>query len=103
MIYQIKYSAYALLDLDKIYNEVYNSSLDHNIASNYINGIMDKIKEKEEFPESGTPLYIFGTNTECRYVIYKSYIAIYGVRDNSVLVYRIIYMKSDYQKILNTK
>ena len=103
MKYTIKFSPCSLHDLEKVFSEILNISMNNNTAVNYINGIIDKIKEKEDFPESGTPFYIDNVFTGYRYVIFKSYIVFYKVRSEEILVDRILYLKSDYITLLSNK
>ena len=100
MRYEIKYSPIAIEDLDCVYDEVFRSSLSEETATKYINELIDKIENKAIFPNSGTPLVFKNSVSPYRYVIYKSYIAFYCVKNETVFVYRILYSKSDYIKKL---
>ena len=106
MKYEITYSPIAIDDLDCIYDEVFQASLDENIANNYINELIDTIEIKADFPYSGTPLFFKNSLSIFRYVVYKSYIAFYYIENETIFVYRVLYSKSDYLqklKIASTK
>ena len=101
MVYSVKYSRKTVEDLQKIKEDVFKACLDKNITVNYLKELMDKIKEKELFPESGTPLMLMGMFTGYRFIVYKAYIAFYRIESKEILIDRILLGKSDYINILN--
>lgn len=101
MSYIVKFSPLALADLDRVYYEVFQACLDNNTTRKYVSELIDKIENKKEFPESGTPLNFNNIFTGYRFVIYKSYIAFYYIDSNTIYVDRVLYSKSDYIKKLN--
>ena len=103
MSYILQYSPTAKSDFVRIYYEVFQTSLDNNMTKQYVKELVQKIKDKVDFPESGTPLNFNNIFTGYRYVIYKSYIAFYTIDGNNMKVNRILYAKSDYLKILHIK
>ena len=101
MSYSIKYSPTAIRDLDRIFDEVYQASLDINITKKYIDELLGNIETKKDFPESGIPLLVNDVFSGYRYVIFKSYIAFYYVEKDFVYVDRVLSGKSDYIKRLH--
>lgn len=98
--YSIRYSPLAQSDLVNVWNDVYEASKDYDTTDTYIDELMNKIKEKEYFPKSGTPLMYGNLFTGFYYVCYKMYIAFYRVNENKLEVSRIMMSKTDYMKIL---
>ena len=96
MSYRIEYSPIAIRDLDRVWAEVYEASKSEEITLQYVDGLMDKISDKRDFPRSGSPLYYEGSFTGYYYVVFKSYLAFYHVKDDLVFVDRVVYSKSDY-------
>ena len=96
----IKYSPTALRDLNRVMNEVFEASKDHNITSKYINDLLDKIEAKRDFPLSGAPLYYENLFTGYYFVVFKSYLAFYRFENKTMYVDRILYGKSDYMRTL---
>ena len=87
-------------DLDKVYLEVYNACLDENKTRRYINELIDTIEKKADFPESGIPFYFGDLFTGYRYVIYKSYLAFYRINNDTLIVDRILFGRSNYCEAL---
>ena len=75
MKYTIKYSKLAIKDLDKVWEEVFQASKDIDITEKYINGLLDKIEEKKEYPESGSRLYYEDRFTGYYFIVFKAYLA----------------------------
>ena len=67
---------------------------------NYINGILDTVEKKTDFPFSGSPLYYENSFTGYYFVIYKAYKAFYRLEKDVLFVDRVLYAKSDYMRIL---
>ena len=101
MVYSVKYSRKAIADLEIIESEVFQACQDKETTKKYLEELVNKINEKETFPESGSPLIFLGLFTGYRFVVYKAYIAFYSVENNMVLVDRILLGKSDYLSILD--
>ena len=97
---KVLYSPAALRDLDRVWTEVFEASASYDITEKYIDELMDKIEEKNIFPDSGSPLYYENQFTGYRFVVYKEYISFYRVERNALLIDRILYRKSDYMQIL---
>ncbi len=100
MSFSVQYSDTALFDLDQIWTGVLEASADFDTADNYIQNLQNAIKDKNAFPYSGAPLNFNGGFTGYYYVVYKAYIAFYVVRDDTLLVSRILPWKSNYIQTL---
>ncbi len=96
----IEYSPLALRDLDRIWGEVFESSGSTEIAEKYISDLMDQIRNKREFPKSGSPLYYEDIFTGYYFIVFKAYMAFYQVDSSRILITRIVYRKSDYMRII---
>lgn len=103
MRYNVELTDDALLDLDRVYNEIFKTCLDNKITKDYINGLLDKIEILSDFPESGAPLYVGRTQSDYRYIIHKSYMAFYHFYNETIFIDRIVYGKSDYLVTLGIK
>ena len=100
MIYDIRYSQEALEDLDNVWDDVFNASLDIDTADKYVTGILQSIKEKEKIPKTGIPLRFAGEFTGIYFVVYKKHNVFYRIADSQIEVARILYGASDYMKEL---
>jgi plasmid stabilization system protein ParE len=98
MIYEISYSPTALRDLDNVWDDVFGVSKDLDTADNYVNGILNKIKEMENRPKTGIPLYYDDIFTGVYFVVFKKYNAFYIIKGKQILVERVLNGKSDYLK-----
>lgn len=103
MKYNVKYTDDALIDIERVYDEVFTACLDKATTKDYLNGLLEKIKSVFDFPESGAPLCFGKRQTEYRYVIFKSYIAFYHLYNGTIFIDRVLYAKSDYIKTLKIK
>ena len=54
----------------------------------------------EQFPESGTPILIPGSPVAYRYLVSGSCLAFEHIRNEEVIVGRVLYGRSDYLSIL---
>ena len=52
MSYKIEYSPIAIRDLDRVWAEVFEASQEAEVAAKYVDGLMDCVSEKREFPKS---------------------------------------------------
>ena len=100
MSYQISYSPAARRDLDRIEAEVLSASRDWDTAVKYISDLMDLISSYCECPLSASPLYFENGFTGYYYLVFKAYLIFFRVRENRLLVERILYGKSDYMRSL---
>ena len=88
---KIEYSKKAVRDLDRVWSEVFGVSQSHDIATKYIDDLMDTIESLTNRPKSGSPLYY--ENSFAGYY--------YRLEKNAMLVDRILYGKSDYMRCLH--
>lgn len=100
MSYRISYSPAARRDLDRIEAEVLSASRDWDTAVKYISDLMDLISSYCEYPLSASPLYFENGFTGYYYLVFKAYLIFFRVRENRLLVERILYGKSDYMRSL---
>ena len=98
---EIQYSGITVRDLDRVWSDVFRASGNSNIASEYVAELMDKIEAKADFPKSGKPLYYENAFTGYYYVAYKAYLAFYRLKDEKMLVDRVLLGKSDYIRRLH--
>lgn len=91
MKYSVQYSRTAVRDLERIWKEIMDASQNCEVTDNYINDLIDKVKAKVEYPESGVPLYYENHFTGYYYVVFKSYMALYQVKKDRMLVDRVLY------------
>ena len=87
-------------DIDRMSDEIFDVSLDKNTAIEYVDKMLEKINNLAYFPESGTPLYFDNRLTKYRFIVYKSYMAFYRITDNTIIIDRILFGRSDYHKEL---
>ena len=100
MTYTIRYTPFAVRDLDEVWDGVYEASKSFEIADRYVQELTEQIAEKKTFPQSGIPLTYRGLFTGFYSVNYKAYKVFYRIRENNVEVLRVIMAKRDYMKIL---
>ena len=100
---KVEYSKAAVMDLDRVWSEVFEASKDYDIAAQYVNELMDKVEAKAEHPKSGAPLYYEDSFTGYYFVVFKSYLAFYRLENGVILVDRILFGRSDYLKVLRLK
>ncbi len=101
MKYKVKYARAAIRDLDRVWTEVLESSKSYDVTSEYLDGLMDKVEAKAEYPKSGSPLYYENSFTGYYFVVFKAYIAFYRLENNVMLIDRVLYGKSDYMRYLH--
>ena len=97
---KIEYSPIAIRDMDRVWAEVFEASASTELATKYIDDLMDQLAAKRDFPNSGSPLYYEGMFTGYYFVVFKSYLAFYKVEGDRMLVSRVVYGKSDYMRTL---
>lgn len=97
---EVQYSKRAVEDLERVFAEVFLASSSLEISRDYINGLMDAVEKKADFPSSGAPLLLDGVFTGYYFVVFKAYMAFYRTEHGKMLVDRVLYGKSDYLKKL---
>ena len=101
MKYEVKYSKGAIRDLDKVWSEILEVSKSYDITTKYIDGLINKVSAKADHPKSGSPVYYEDSFTGYYFVVFKSYMVFYRLKDNVILVDRVLYGKSDYMRHLH--
>lgn len=100
MKYEVKYSKAAIRDLDRTWDEVFRASKDYDVTERYLEGLLDKVEAKAEFPKSGSPLYYEDAFTGYYFVVFKEYMAFYRLENDVMLVDRVLFGRSDYIRTL---
>ena len=98
-----EYSPLALMDLERIQDDVWAVSGDFDVTDRYVNELMDKVEEKQQFPESGHPVYDGDMFTGYYFVVYKAYLAFYYPRGDGIYIDRVLPTKSDYMRVLRRR
>ena len=101
MKYTVQYSKAAIRDLDRVRAEVFEASRDYDTTDQYMDGLLDKVEAKADFPGSGIPLYYEDRFTGYYFVVFKEYLAFYRIEKNTMLVDRILFSRSDYMRYLH--
>ena len=94
---EIVFSKKSELQIDEIYQYVYNASNDEEIAKKFVNELLDKteILKKQAFVGRQLEL-IDNIVTQYRFIRYKDYLVFYRVDDKKVYIDRILSSKQDY-------
>ena len=100
MTYLLRYTPEATRDMDAVWDGVYEVSKNVDVADKYVNGFVDAIAKKKQFPHSGIPLIYRGLFTGFYSVTFKKYKAFYRVNEKYIEVIRIIMAKRDYMTVL---
>ncbi|MBQ6342196.1 MAG: type II toxin-antitoxin system RelE/ParE family toxin [Anaerolineaceae bacterium] len=101
MKYVVEFSKIAIRDLDRVRNEVYAASRSDETAGKYVDDLLDRIEEKDDFPQSSPPLYYGNRFTGYYFIVFKAYIAFYRLEKDVIFVERVLYRKSNYLKYLH--
>ncbi|MCM1330711.1 MAG: type II toxin-antitoxin system RelE/ParE family toxin, partial [Ruminococcus sp.] len=97
MKFNVKFSAKAINDLDKIWEYIANVLKNPTAADKAVAGVLDKVDLLESHPEIGARLFFDNNlNSGYRYVIYNHYMAFYRILGDTVYIDRVIYGKRDY-------
>ncbi len=100
MKYKIRYTPKAQRDMDAVWDDVWEASLDYVAADKYVDDFADAIAAKKKSPKTGIPLYYRGLFTGFYSVNFKAYKAFYRLNDGYIEVIRVLFAKMDYLKIL---
>jgi len=100
MEYKLIYSPKALDDLDRIWMDVWKSSLDLDITEKYVDDLRTAIRAKCKYPKTGIPLTFMGDFMGVYYVQFKEYKAFYRINYDKLEIWRVLYARSDYMKTL---
>lgn len=101
MKYKVQYSKAAIRDLDRVWNEVFETSKSYDITEEYIDDLMDKVEAKADYPKSGSPLYYQDSFTGYYFVVFKAHLAFYRLEDDVILIDRVLFGRSDYMRYLH--
>ena len=101
MKYKVQYSKAAIRDLDRVWNEVFETSKSYDITEEYIDDLMDKVEAKADYSKSGSPLYYQDSFTGYYFVVFKAHLAFYRLEDDVILIYRVLFGRSDYMRYLH--
>lgn len=100
--YEIVLTDVAQEELEDIYEYISEHLLEKSSANRIMNKIEKNILRLEENPYSCVEVHIKPHNEVYRKLVIDDYIALYEVdeKNKKIVVYRIIYGKMDYLKIL---
>ena len=101
MKFQVEYSPIAIRDLDRVWNEVLETSKDYDITGKYLDDLMDKVEEKADQPKSGAPLYYQDLFTGYYFIVFKAYMVFYRIDGEKMFVDRVLFGASDYIRYLH--
>jgi plasmid stabilization system protein ParE len=97
----IKFSPFALNDLDEIWDYISINLSNPTAAKRTVDGIMDAVDTLKDFSRVGSILeFSNGIKSNYRFVKHKNYMVFYRINSNDIFIDRIIYAKRDYLKIL---
>ena len=100
MTYKIRYTPEAQRDMDRIWDDVLETSKDYDITSKYLKEMRNAISKKGKAPKTGTPLYYCGLFTGYYHIRFKAYTVFYRIEDDRMEVAHVIPVKRDYMVIL---
>jgi len=99
-MYKIQYSPIAKEDLLKI-KEYISDEFDKETAVKKISGIINKIKNLEEYPLMGRPLSnMIDVSTDYMYLVIDKNYVFYRNEDRSVKIIRMLDSRQDYMRAL---
>ena len=97
----LNYSPQALIDLDEIWEYIYEELKNPTAAMSTVEGIMDAVDVLRQFPLSGAPVrFPGGLDSGYRHVLHGNYMAFYRLSGTDIYVDRVIYGKRDYMRNL---
>jgi toxin ParE1/3/4 len=96
----VKWTAFALMQLDLIYNYVYAESKSNNVAFEQITKIFDRTEQLINFPESGQNEELL-KGKDVRYLIEGNYKILYKYSEDKdeVIIIDIFHTKQNPKKI----
>ena len=98
---KIGFSEKAISDLESISSYIGNSLYNQKAANGIAAGLLTEIKKLGESPFIGSPVVFKNSNVNSiRVIRYGNYGAFYRVVGDMVQVDRILYLKSDFQRVL---
>lgn len=98
---KILISEYAISDLQSISSYIGLNLHNKNASDDIATGILREINRLKDSPFIGTPVLFRHSNIiSIRVIRYGNYGAFYRVVGDSIEVDRVLYLKSDYRKVL---
>lgn len=97
---KVKLSAAAKADLQDTRRYISSVLSNPSASRQTLKRITTQLHTLEQFPESGTPILIPGSPVAYRYLVCGSYMAFYHIRNQEVIVDRVLYGRRDYLTIL---
>jgi len=98
---KINFSPNALEDMKGIKAYITDELCSEQSAINTIEKIMKRIRQLEDFPESGAPLSsVVNLEVPYRFLVCGNYIAFYKVEGDEVHIIRVLYGRRNFMQIL---
>ena len=98
---KIHYAVEARRDLDDIWDYIVTDLCNASAAERVVNDILDVVEQLENFSEMGALLAsIANVDSDYRFIVSGNYLIFYRVSGMDVYVYRILYGRRDYLRIL---
>ena len=97
---KVKLSAAAKADLQETRHYISSVLSNPSASRQTLKRIATQLHTLEQFPEAGTPILLPGSPVAYRYLVCGSYMAFYHIRNQEVIVDRVLYGKRDYLSIL---
>ncbi|MBT2694502.1 type II toxin-antitoxin system RelE/ParE family toxin [Bacillus sp. ISL-55] len=103
-MYKLRINPVAKKDMQEIKEYISKELLNPDAAINVISKIIMGYEQLKEFPRLGLELSSkLNIITDYRFLILGDYIVFYKIDDEYVSIYRIIYARRDYLKLLFTE
>lgn len=100
-MYRIRVNPLALKDLQEIKAYITKELCNPDAAAGVIKKIISRYEQLVEYPMMGTGLStVLNVNTDYRYLVSGNYLIFYRVEGEHVSIYRILYGRRDYIRIL---
>ena len=97
---KVMLSSAAKADLQETRRYISSVLTNPSASKQTLKRITTQLHTLEQFPESGTPILIPGSPVAYRYLVCGSYMAFYHIRNEEVIVDRVLYGRRDYLSIL---
>ena len=97
---KLYWTPFALKSLDEIKSYIEKETYSEVIAVNYINKVINRVEQLQNFPESGQEeVLLKPLNQNSRYLIEGSYKIIYQYIDNKVIVTDVFHVMQNPSRI----
>lgn len=87
-------------DLKEIKEYISTTLGNPSAANGILKGITGQLRSLEQFPQMGSMILLEESPIAYRYLVHENYMSFYHIRENSVIVDRILYGRRDYLKLL---